>query len=112
MARSASKLSGRVLTIAALPILCGFACWVVDEHFCDSVQGLRLHIGWHIFTGLGGYMFTMYLVTLRARVFEKRAFLVVTGRWGRGWRLSEDLRWKRCARPEFLLPYVKWSHAA
>ena len=107
--RKASKLSGRLLGIAAMSILCGFVCWMVDEHFCTSVQHLRLHIGWHIATGFGGYMFTMFLVTLRASVVDKVAVLVVSARNFRsGWRLSHDLKWEPCKRPEFLLPYVEW----
>ncbi len=108
--RKASKLSAMVLKMAAVAILVGFACWITDEQLCPYVIRLRLHIFWHLGTGLAGYLFTMFLLTLRAKAFGKRASFVVMGRDGKGWRLSEDLAWTQVkrGRPEFLLPYVEF----
>ena len=108
----APKLSGRVLLLAALAISGGFSCWIADEHLCKYVIHLRLHIFWHLGTGLAGYLFTMFLLTLRAKAVGKEAAFVVTGMDGNGWRLSENLVWTQAeqGRPEFLLPYVEFTN--
>jgi dihydroceramidase len=108
--RKASKLSARVLIGAAAAIAFGFTCWITDEQLCAYVIRFRLHIFWHLGTGLAGYLFTMFLLTLRAEALGKRASLVVSGWDGNGWRLSEELVWSRVkrGRPEFLLPFVEF----
>ena len=106
----APALSSFILKISALSIAIGFSCWLADQHLCAHVQFLNLHVGWHIGTGFCGYMFTMFLLTLRASALKKKASLVVCGWKGCGWRLSEELEWSRSEqRPEFLLPYVEFQ---
>ena len=107
----ASKLSSRILCGAAAAVAFGFACWLLDEKLCNYVIQFRLHIFWHLGTGLGGYLFTMFLLTIRAPALGKVATLIVAGHDGRGWRLSENLVWTENEHaPEFLLPYVEFRN--
>ena len=108
-------------------MLLGFLCWIIDDQYCNYISHWNLHIGWHIFTGLGGYLFGLFQVSLRAKALKKRAVLVMP--WfcrdnvRGGWDLygmevetkhvsttKETLSLKKrkgmnhC--PEFFLPYV------
>ena len=71
-----SELSKRIFLSGVLSLLIGFLCWIVDDQFCNQVHHLNLHIGWHVFTGLGGYLFGLFQVTLRAAPLKKRAVLI------------------------------------
>jgi dihydroceramidase len=125
---TSSKLSKRIFVFGVLALLTGFLCWICDDQYCKYISHLNLHIGWHIFTGLGGYLFGLFQVSLRAKALKKRAILVMPwfcrdpsrGGWDvygmeivtkyvydRGEMvesLSFTIRKNGC--PEFFLPYV------
>ena len=110
MLRNSSKLSATILKIAAMSIGVGFACWLSDDMWCSKVQWLRLHIGWHIGTGFGGYMFTLFLLSVRAHKLNKEAHLVITGWDGAGYWINKNNEYVSSGeRPVFLLPYVEFS---
>jgi len=124
---TSSKLSKRIFIFGVLSLLLGFLCWIIDDQYCNYISHWNLHIGWHIFTGLGGYLFGLFQVSLRAKALKKRAILIMP--WfcrdnvRGGWDLygmevetkhvsttKETLSLKKrkgmnhC--PEFFLPYV------
>ena len=118
-------MSKGIFVFGVLSLLLGFLCWITDDQYCTFVSHLNLHIGWHIFTGLGGYLFGLFQVSLRAKALKKHAVLVMP--WlcrdsiRGGWDLygmeidtkhvlttKETLRFKikKGKYPEFILPYV------
>eukprot|EP00947_MAST-08B_sp_MAST-8B-sp1_P005857 g5857.t1 len=114
---AASKMSKALFAAAAASIALGATVWIIDDLGCHlfvaagiglRVQALRLHIGWHIMTGLGGYFFGLFLLSLRAKPLRKTATVVVWCPGYGGYRVSEDLSYKpAAARPTFFLPYVQ-----
>jgi dihydroceramidase len=114
--KESPKLSAKILQSAALSIMIGFTCWMVDDQYCNNVQWMRLHIGWHIGTGFGGYMFVMFLLTLRAKTMNKKCFLVFIGFDGKGHWLNEECRYCNVASsiekrpPLYLLPFVRFDN--
>lgn len=118
-----SSLSQYLYLYAFYSLFVGVLFWCIDDVFCDReyVQCLNLHIGWHIFTGLSGYLFALYHVTLRAQPLKKEAvvcipYIVYDHNYG-GYNLvgmeiktkknNKDLIWIQIeSPPEFILPYV------
>ena len=72
-----SVLTKRIFLMGVISFLAGFLCWIVDDQFCRHVENFNLHIGWHILTSLGGYLFSLCHVTLRAKPLKKSAVLVL-----------------------------------
>jgi dihydroceramidase len=108
--KTSSKLSATILKIAAMSIVVGFTCWMSDDRWCSEVQWMRLHIGWHIGTGFGGYMFTLFLLSVRANKLGKEAHLVVTGFDFKGHWINKNNEYVSSGeRPSFLLPYIEFS---
>ena len=110
--KHASQLSATILKVSAVSIVIGFSCWLIDDQLCGSVQFMRLHIGWHICTGCGGYLFTMFLLTLRAATLNQEYHLVVVGLDGQGHWINAEGNYVAIGdRPKFLLPYVEFKAA-
>lgn len=122
---ASSKLSKSIFVSGVSSLLLGFLCWITDDQYCTIVAHWNLHIGWHIFTGLGGYLFGLFQVSLRAKPLRKHAVLVMP--WlcrdsiRGGWDLygieigtknvsttRETLSFTKIKGgcPEFFLPYV------
>ena len=108
-AENKPALATTILKVAFMFIAIGFSCWLLDNFCCTHVHWLRLHVFWHIFTGLSGYMFTLFMITLRASSHQQIPSLVVTSFRGTGWELQNKGTWSVTDRPQFILPYVKYS---
>ena len=108
-AENKPALATTILKVAFMFIAIGFSCWLLDNFCCTHVHWLRLHVFWHIFTGLSGYMFTLFMITLRASSHQQIPSLVVTSFRGTGWELQNKGTWSVTDRPQFILPYVKHS---
>eukprot|EP01084_Bolivina_argentea_P231324 390136_1 len=114
-----SRLSKAIFLSGLCAFLIGFSCWIVDDMFCEYVQTFNMHIGWHVFTGLGAYLFVMFQVTLRAKPLKKEAILIIpyvvynakTNAYhliGMEIKANKNvLIWNETeCLPEFFLPYV------
>ena len=65
--RDGTPLNRLLFAAAVVSLVVGSSCWAIDDQFCATVRGLRLHIGWHIFTGLAAYLWLLGLVSLRGK---------------------------------------------
>lgn len=115
--RDATRLNFVCFMMSAMSLLTGSLCWLLDDMFCHHLRFLRLHIGWHVLAAGGGYLFVMFLVSLRAKAwnsnFAVRLPGIHPGQWvrGQGWRLVQDkvsIHAEACDAPEFFLPYVEF----
>eukprot|EP01132_Coremiostelium_polycephalum_P002948 gene2948-3679_t len=51
---------------AFISFLVGFLFWIVERHFCSNgyvFVGIQLHALWHVFTGLGVFVWTQFLIS-------------------------------------------------
>lgn len=116
-ARGASRLCKALFVAGFLSLVTGTACWVIDDVGCavawPPIRLMRLHIGWHVLTGLAGYLFVLAAVAMLAAQLggSRRPALYLWCGGLKGWRVAEDDRtgklvWTRAPVPDFLLPYV------
>ena len=116
-----STLSKYIFLYGLFSFFIGFLCWIIDDIFCEYVQRYNLHIGWHVFTGLGGYLFAMFQVTLRAKPLKKEAILLLPwvgydkvsngyqfiGMNVKAKQVGDGLVWNETKSiPELFLPYI------
>ncbi|KAJ1304590.1 hypothetical protein OPQ81_005733 [Rhizoctonia solani] len=103
-ARTAAKVAFRTLGSGLLIFNTGFAIWIADNLFCDSLGSIREwaagsdaglvglltqgHAWWHLLTGLGANWLIVGLTYLRLAVSDPLAF-EVAHYWG-------------------VVPYVRW----
>ena len=109
-----SPVSRNLFLFGFYSIVFGTLLWIIDDVFCEYVQCLNMHIGWHVFTGFSSYLFAMCHVSARAKPLKKEAVLCIP--YFVGYELvgmemtateNKGLKWKQMeSPPEFILPYV------
>jgi len=49
----------------------GFVLWLIENVFCDSVQGLQLHAIWHVAAGIATYYWNLVLMIQRLHFLKR-----------------------------------------
>ncbi|CCF58235.1 hypothetical protein KAFR_0E00810 [Kazachstania africana CBS 2517] len=83
------------MTMGSIIFVMGFFCWQLDVHYCSFWRFLRrsylhlplgtlleLHGWWHILTGIGVYIFIVFLEYLRVLVIGTNTDYMFIWRWG------------------------------
>jgi len=70
-------------------LLIGFACWVVDQKFCDLLYSLpfgipnpQLHAWWHLAVGMNMHCGTQFIIAIRFKYLSRGVLPTVKIRAG------------------------------
>lgn len=53
--------SSKFLLSGTACYLIAFMFWLLDQNYCEIVQGMYFHAWWHLFSGMGGYLWIQFL---------------------------------------------------